>query len=365
MYRKDKRAVMVLDAGGTNFVFSALQGNNEIIEPITLPAEARDLDKCLSALEKGFTQVLKKLETPPSAISFAFPGPADYVNGVIGDLPNFPAFRGGVALGPFLEKKFDLPVFINNDGNLFAYGEALAGVLPSLNKELEKAGNSRRYENLMAVTLGTGFGGGVVINGRLLLGGNGAGGDVWCLSHKKEIKLIAEEGASIRGVKHRYLELTGDDTELSPADIFQIAEGKRKGNRHAAVSSFESVGEIAGNTIAEAISIVDGLVVIGGGISNAHKYILPAMVKEMRGTRKMRDETEVSRLQMRVYNLENKADKKEFLREESKMVTIPGTREKVRYDTSKKIGVTYTRLGTSKAISLGAYAFALSRLDQK
>lgn len=67
----------------------------------------------------------RQLENEPVAISFAFPGPADYKNGVIGDLPNFPVFRGGVALGAFLEEEFGIPVYINNDGNLFAYGEAL------------------------------------------------------------------------------------------------------------------------------------------------------------------------------------------------------------------------------------------------
>lgn len=61
-----------------------------------------------------------------AAISFAFPGPADYPNGIIGGwLPNFPSFRDGVALGPFLQEKFGVPVFINNDGDLFAYAFAL------------------------------------------------------------------------------------------------------------------------------------------------------------------------------------------------------------------------------------------------
>ena len=60
------------------------------------------------------------------AISFAFPGPADYPNGIIGGwLPNFPSFRDGVALGPFLQEKFGVPVFINNGGDLFAYAFAL------------------------------------------------------------------------------------------------------------------------------------------------------------------------------------------------------------------------------------------------
>ena len=55
-----------------------------------------------------------------SRSSFAFPGPADYPAGIIGDLAEYPAFRGGVALGPMLAERFGLPTFINNDGDLFA-----------------------------------------------------------------------------------------------------------------------------------------------------------------------------------------------------------------------------------------------------
>ena len=88
---------MTLDAGGTNFVFSAIQGNKEVVTPIILTACPEDLDLCLQTLVFGFRQVEQQLEQKPVAISFAFPGPADYVDGVIGDLPNFPAFRGGVA----------------------------------------------------------------------------------------------------------------------------------------------------------------------------------------------------------------------------------------------------------------------------
>ena len=125
MYTNDNRIVMTLDAGGTNFVFSAIQGGKEIADPVVLPACADCLDKCLGNLVEGFKAIQAGLPEAPVAISFAFPGPADYQAGIIGDLPNFPSFRGGVALGPFLEDIFGIPVFINNDGSLFAYGEAL------------------------------------------------------------------------------------------------------------------------------------------------------------------------------------------------------------------------------------------------
>ena len=70
--------------------------------------------------------VISRLPEQPAAISFAFPGPADYPRGIIGGyLPNFPSFRDGVALKDFLEERFGIPTFINNDGDLYAYGEAL------------------------------------------------------------------------------------------------------------------------------------------------------------------------------------------------------------------------------------------------
>lgn len=86
------------------------------------------------------------------------------MNGIIGDLKNLPAFQGGVALGAFLRNKFGIPVFINNDGDLFAYGEALAGALPEVNRSYGMRGKIK-YKNLIGITLGTGFGGGVVREG--------------------------------------------------------------------------------------------------------------------------------------------------------------------------------------------------------
>ena len=304
MYKHDQRTVMTLDAGGTNFVFSAICGNQDIVTPICYPAVSDNLEECLTVLHRGFSQVKEQLEDEPVAISFAFPGPADYKNGIIGDLPNFPAFRGGVALGPFLKERFGIPVFINNDGNLFAYGEALAGILPSVNEELEAAGNPKRYRNLLGITLGTGFGAGVVIDNCLLTGDNGCGGDVWIMRNKKYTDLIAEESVSIRAVRRVYGELSGETIEnLMPKDIYDIAEGTRTGNREAALKSFDELGEMAGAAIVSALHIVDGMVVIGGGVSGAAKYILPGMMREMRRSISTFSGRDFDCLQMEVCNL--------------------------------------------------------------
>ena len=261
MYEYDKRVVLTLDAGGTNFVFSAIQGNNEMISPISLPAVSDNLDECLEVLVKGFDRVIAAISVPPVAISFAFPGPADYKNGIIGDLPNFPSFRGGVALGPLLKHKYGIPVFIENDGNLFAYGEALSGALPMINRELSLAGCSREYKNLIGITLGTGFGAGVVIDKVLLTGDNGCGGDIWLMRNKKYPDMLAEESVSIRAVKRVYGDLSGQNSaSLSPKDIYDIAEGIKEGNRHAAITSFNELGMMAGAAVASMLNVVDGLV---------------------------------------------------------------------------------------------------------
>ena len=237
----------------------------------------------MCTLRTGFETVRRQLADEPVAISFAFPGPADYRAGVMGDLPNFPAFRGGVALGPFLENHFGMPVFINNDGNLFAYGEAKVGLLPEINARLEASGSSRRYRNLIGVTLGTGFGCGVVVNGELLLGDNQVGGDLWCLRNRRYPEYIVEESVSVRSIKRVYAHLSGDASILTPKTIFDIAEGLEPGNREAARSAFAEMGEMAGEAIAAALTLVDGLVVIGGGLSGAAKYILPALMATLRG----------------------------------------------------------------------------------
>jgi len=108
-----------------------------------------------------------------------------------------------------LEAKFGIPVFINNDGDLFVYGEAIAGLLPYVNGLLKKAGSPKRYRNLFGVTLGTGFGGGIVRDGELFTGDNSMAGEVWLLRSKLLPECNAEESASIRAVRRTYAEKAG------------------------------------------------------------------------------------------------------------------------------------------------------------
>ena len=109
-------------------------------------------------------------------------------------------------------------------------------------------------------------------------------------------------------MQHVYRELSGDTSALTPKDIFDIAEGTRPGNQDAARRAFAELGEMAGDAIAQAITLIDGLVVIGGGLTGAAKYFMPALLEEMNSETGMMDGSRFSRLQSKAFNLDDEAD---------------------------------------------------------
>ena len=80
--------------------------------------------------------------------------------------------------------------------------------------------------------------------------------------------------------------VVGDTRQLTPKEIFEIAEGNLEGNPVAAKRAFDHAGEVLGEAIASMNAVVDGIVVIGGGIIAAHKYLMPAVMRELNGTLK-------------------------------------------------------------------------------
>lgn len=362
-----KKTVMTLDAGGTNFVFSAFKDANEIIEPIRISVpqqkDGKTLEDVLNAIIEGFKLVESKLEEKPVAISFAFPGPAEYELGIIGDLQNLPLFRGGVALGPMLEEIFKIPVFINNDGDLFAYGEAIGGLLPFVNKKLEEVNSPKRYRNLFGVTLGTGFGGGIVSDKMIYPGDNSAQGEINRFSDRFNPDYSIEESTSIKAIKRLYSEYSGvNDDSIEPKDVYDIALGNAPGNKEAALRTFKDFAVAVGCSLANAASLTDGLVVIGGGLSNAYPLFLDDVVAEMNKPFKTNAGDNITRMEVEVYNLENESDMNEFLKGSPNTVKVPFSDKTITYDSKKRIGVGISKLGTEKAISLGAYYYAINKV---
>lgn len=360
---QDGKTVITLDAGGTNLVFGAVQSGNFIAGPVSRPTETGSPDQCMRALTDGFAEMIALAGERPSAISFAFPGPADYVHGVIGgNLPNFPAFRNGIALGPALERIFRLPVFIHNDGSLFAYGQAAFGALPALNARLEAAGSEKRYRNLIGITLGTGFGCGIVHDGELLFGDNGNAAGLWCLRNYRHPELVVEENVSSRAVRRIYRELSGDGRDLTPKDICLIAGERMEGDKAAALGSFASLGHFAGDAIATAASLIDGVVVIGGGLAGAAEYFMPSLIESMTSPLSLTDGTTFSRMQSEVIWLKDDSSFAALASSPYKRIKIYGSEDCANYEYRRRTPVLLSEMEASTAIALGAYAYAVRRM---
>jgi glucokinase len=362
--RADERLVLVLDGGGTAFRFNAIRGGRALLEaPRTMPSFGDDLERSLAQITDGFAAIHAETGRQAVALSLAFPGPADYRRGIIGDLPNLARFRGGVPLGPMLAARFGLPTFVNNDGALFAYGEALGGLLPFVNDQLAAAGAVQRFRNLLGFTFGTGFGGGIVIDGRLVIGDNSAAGQIWMMRHRDERQSVAEEGVSIRAVRHAYAAAAGValDEVPEPRRIAQIATGEVPGDRRAACEAFRRLGQVAGDAIANALTLIDGLVVLGGGLSGAAGLFRAALLDELNG-RLDASSGPVERVPCKVLDLDDPAGLAALVAPPQRELAIPGTAATIAYAPQKLTGVGVTRLGTTAAIALGAYAFALGEI---
>ena len=178
--------------------------------------------------------------------------------------------------------------------------------------------------------------------------------------------IIVEDGVAVRAIKRVYGELSGNkDHGLEPKEIGAIAKGEAPGNKEAAIKAFDKMGEVAGDAIATAVTLIDGLVVIGGGIMNNHEFLMPGILRSMRGKMHQLTGEELNRVQMKVYNLDNPSEFVDFARGEARKLKVYGSDKEVVYDPQKRIGVMRSKIGASMAISLGAYAFALSELDKQ
>lgn len=189
---------------------------------------------------------------------------------------------GAFDLAETLKKELDLPVTVKagNDANVAALGEMWQG-------------GGKGYSNLVAVTLGTGVGGGIIIDGRILTGTNGAGGEIGHI-HIEDAE-TETCGCKNKGCLEQYASATGitrlanrrlakDDApsmlrggEISAKTVFDAVKAGDK----VAIEIAEQFGEYLGKGLAAVASVVDPQIfVIGGGVSKAgdilFKYIEPS-----------------------------------------------------------------------------------------
>ena len=106
------------------------------------------------------------------------------------------------------------------------------------------------------------------------------------------------------------------------------------------------------------------VIVIGGGLAGAYKYIRPAMFETVRGKMHRLNGEQISKLASKVYDLDDPEELRQFIKGEQRQIKIYNSEIEVTYDPQKRIGIALSKIGANKAVSLGAYAFALHQLSR-
>ncbi len=184
-----------VDLGGTNLRCAVVDTNNRILSRVELPTNAHEgpeavIDRMVSGMMKAVATA--GLETGEiAAVGVGYPGPLNQQQGMIFSAPNMPGWKN-IPLATLVNARIGLPIFIENDANCAGWGEFVAG-----------AGLGCRH--MMMVTLGTGIGGAIIINGRLHVGRDGSAGE---LGHICIVDGGRQCGCGARGCVEAYASAT-------------------------------------------------------------------------------------------------------------------------------------------------------------
>ena len=147
-----------IDVGGTKISYAIIDENGEFVSEI----KKTSTPKTLEELEKVFQDIIAENENNVDYIGFATAGAINLENTKVeSSSPNMPKGYNTVEFTKYSKK----PVYVENDANAAAWAEY-------------KAGAAKGYDNNIMVTLGTGIGGGVIINGKMLRGKSGRAGEI-------------------------------------------------------------------------------------------------------------------------------------------------------------------------------------------
>ena len=157
-----------VDIGGTNIKIALVDFDGKIIYSNTTPTRAEmgyeagvnNIKQAIKDLMQETNQDSKTIE----AIGFGLPGQIDYKEGVVKNLPNIPGWVN-IPLGKIIEEEFSIPTRLDNDVRCAALGELNFGA-------------GKGCENLICITIGTGIGSGIVLNGKLVRGASNAAGEI-------------------------------------------------------------------------------------------------------------------------------------------------------------------------------------------
>ncbi len=278
------KTVVGLDLGGTLIKVGLVNEKGKILKKEQLPTLGKKGKRTvLSQMEKGVKFALKG-EKNVFGIGIGTPGLVDK-NGKVFSAPNLPDWDN-LPLKKLFQDKFHLPVVVENDVNTITSGEYLYGA-------------GKGYKNIICITLGTGLGGGMILDGKLFRGSKLSAteighipicfdgpkcncGNVGCIERYVGAEYISQiaRDAIKKGRKSKIKEIIkGDLKKITPRVISQAYQ---KGDS-LAKEIWEKVGLYLGTMLSGMINLLNPeIIIIGGGIAQAGKPLFDSVDKEIK-----------------------------------------------------------------------------------
>ncbi|MEJ6481805.1 ROK family protein [Nostoc punctiforme UO1] len=254
--------VIGIDVGGTAIKLGRFTADGTCLQSLTMAApQPTTPEAVLAVLVDAIAQIDPNNET--FAIGVGTPGPSDAAGRIAKIAINLPGWID-VPLADWLEAKTGKPTAIANDANCALLGEAWLGA-------------GRQFQNLILLTLGTGVGGAIILNGKLFIGHQGAAGELGLISLNPNGPICnsgnqgsLEQYASATAIRRRTLK--------EPIELGILAQQ----GEAAALTFWREYGIDLGIGLTSLIYVLTPqAIVIGGGISGSFEFFLPAVKAEI------------------------------------------------------------------------------------
>ncbi|MGM9841518.1 MAG: ROK family protein [Candidatus Limisoma sp.] len=281
-----KPYVVGIDIGGTNTVFGIVDARGTVLASSSIKTRKHaDINDYISELHVELSKLIETNEAEGKIAGIGIGAPnANYFTGMISDGVNLP-WPTPIPLADLVSEKFGLPVAITNDANAAAIGEMTYGA-------------ARGMKDFIMITLGTGVGSGIVVNGQMVYGHDGFAGELGHVIMKRHNGRLCgcgrtgclEAYASATGVARTAREFldarTGEQSLLRNIDIDSITS---KDVFDAAVAGdklakdvFEFTGEILGEALADFISFSSPeAIILFGGLTKSGDLLMKPVKEAM------------------------------------------------------------------------------------
>ena len=269
-----KKYIIAIDLGGTNLKVALLDLNYNIEDREVLNTRSfMKKNGLISGIVHSVNRFIKYNNLSKAEIAgvgLGLPGPVDAKSGIVHFFPNIPGWKE-VKLRDVLRKRLGLSVFLDNDAKLMTLAEF-------------KLGAAKGFHNVLCMTLGTGIGGGLIINGRLYRGFNNAAGEIGHLpiNEKGAYCNCGGSGCLEAYIGNRRIIETARKALGRSITLEELSELAAKHNR-IAISIWRKVGAHLGFALAGVANLLNlDAIVIGGGVANAGKVLFDSVEEKLK-----------------------------------------------------------------------------------